>query len=223
MAIGTAKALGFDLVENFRTPYLSRSITEFWRRWHMSLSFWLRDYLYIALGGNRKGKIRTDVNLVLTMFIGGLWHGAGWNFALWGLAHGIALMVHKHWTKRVRPERLTGVPAAAYSALAWAVTLAFVMLLWVPFRAQTLTITKTYFAGLFAAQDGITWIAPHVVILIGVMAGWHALVALRARVLTIVPAERPTDWAPLLVLGGLLLAITMFAPFEASPFIYFQF
>ena len=88
---GIALLLGFHFNINFDSPYKSASITEFWRRWHISLSSWLRDYLYISLGGNRKGKIRQYANLIITMFLGGLWHGASWNFVLWGMMHGVAL------------------------------------------------------------------------------------------------------------------------------------
>ncbi|ADV43112.1 MBOAT family protein [Bacteroides helcogenes] len=97
MAIGIALLLGFHFNINFDSPYKSASITEFWRRWHISLSSWLKDYLYISLGGNRRGKIRQYVNLIITMFLGGLWHGASWNFVLWGMLHGVALAVHKFW------------------------------------------------------------------------------------------------------------------------------
>ena len=97
MAIGIALLLGFHFNINFDSPYKSASITEFWRRWHISLSSWLRDYLYISLGGNRKGKIRQYANLIITMFLGGLWHGASWNFVLWGMMHGVALAAHKCW------------------------------------------------------------------------------------------------------------------------------
>jgi D-alanyl-lipoteichoic acid acyltransferase DltB (MBOAT superfamily) len=97
MAIGLALLLGFRFMKNFDSPYKSASITEFWRRWHISLSTWLRDYLYISLGGNRRGRFRQYLNLVITMFIGGLWHGASWNFVLWGTFHGVALALHKAW------------------------------------------------------------------------------------------------------------------------------
>lgn len=97
MAIGIALLLGFHVNKNFDSPYQSASITEFWRRWHISLSSWLRDYLYISLGGNRKGKFRQYLNLIITMFLGGLWHGASWNFVVWGMFHGIALALHKAW------------------------------------------------------------------------------------------------------------------------------
>lgn len=97
MAIGIALLLGFHFNLNFNSPYKSASITEFWRRWHISLSSWLRDYLYISLGGNRHGKFRQYLNLIITMFLGGLWHGASWNFVLWGTFHGVALALHKAW------------------------------------------------------------------------------------------------------------------------------
>jgi alginate O-acetyltransferase complex protein AlgI len=107
MAIGCAKCLGYDFVRNFNLPYISRNITEFWRRWHISLSSWLKEYLYIPLGGNRKGPIRTYVNNMLTMLLGGLWHGADLTFLAWGGAHGIALCVHKtykkHFSKIIYP------------------------------------------------------------------------------------------------------------------------
>ena len=93
IAIGTAKMLGFRFEQNFNLPYFSKSLTEFWRKWHMSLSFWLRDYLYISLGGNRKGIAITYRNLMITMLLGGLWHGSSWNFVIWGGIHGLVLSV----------------------------------------------------------------------------------------------------------------------------------
>ena len=99
IARGTAKLMGIELMKNFEQPYLSANITEFWRRWHISLSSWLKDYLYISLGGNRKGKGRTYINLMITMLFGGLWHGASWNFVIWGGLHGIYLAIHKWMLK----------------------------------------------------------------------------------------------------------------------------
>ncbi len=147
MAIGTARMFGYDLPENFRMPYLSTSVAEFWRRWHMTLSAWLRDYLYIPLGGNRRGAARTYVNLMITMFLGGLWHGASWNFALWGLLHGGALAVHRLWRTRW-PERRVPV------AIAWPMTLLFVVLAWVPFRAVTFQATRDLTRALFGFGTG---------------------------------------------------------------------
>lgn len=101
IAVGLASALGYELPQNFNFPYISRSITEFWSRWHISLSNWLRDYLYISLGGNRKGKLRTYVNLMTVMLLGGLWHGAAWSYAVWGGFHGLALVLERLYTNNV--------------------------------------------------------------------------------------------------------------------------
>jgi D-alanyl-lipoteichoic acid acyltransferase DltB (MBOAT superfamily) len=104
IARGTARLLGFELMENFRLPYLATSVREFWRRWHISLSTWLRDYLYVPLGGSRGGEVRTSINLFVTMLLGGLWHGAAWNFVLWGAWHGTALVVQRSWNRARRSE-----------------------------------------------------------------------------------------------------------------------
>lgn len=133
MAIGLALIMGFKLGLNFDSPYQSRNLTEFWRRWHISLSSWLRDYVYIPLGGNRKGTIRTYVNNFLTMLIGGLWHGAAWKFVFWGAMHGVGLAVHKAsrpWLEKIPDNFLTNF-------LAWLVTFIYVSLLWVFFRAAS--------------------------------------------------------------------------------------
>ena len=220
MAIGVARMFGFELPENFRTPYLSRSITEFWRRWHISLSSWLRDYLYIPLGGNRKGGVRTDVNLFLTMLLGGLWHGAGWNFVVWGGLHGAGLFVHKHFRQAFRTDRLTG---RGYQALGWAATLLFCCLLWVPFRCGTFATTLTYLKGLVVDSGGMTWLHVQSMVLIGLMVLWHALWERDHILIRALPSPHPTEWGPAWTIGLLVLAIAMFAPFEASPFIYFQF
>src|SRR4029077_9007489 len=131
IAIGTSRIIGFDLPENFNMPYSATSITEFWRRWHITLSQWLRDYLYIPLGGNRKGKIRTYINLTLTMLLGGLWHGANWTFVAWGALHGLALAIHKLWMDGTK-GRNWKVPGF----FGWAMTYVYVCFCWVLFRAQ---------------------------------------------------------------------------------------
>lgn len=113
MAIGIALLLGFRFPMNFNSPYKADSITDFWHRWHISLSTWLRDYLYISLGGNRKGQFRTYVNLFLTMLLGGLWHGASWNFVVWGAFHGVALALHKAWRSLLGSPRQQSVTAFA--------------------------------------------------------------------------------------------------------------
>lgn len=145
MAIGIALIMGFRLGLNFDSPYQSRNLTEFWRRWHISLSSWLRDYVYIPLGGNRKGTIRTYVNNFLTMLIGGLWHGAAWKFIFWGAMHGAGLAVHKAckpWLDRL-PNNFIVV------FICWLVTFVYVSLLWVFFRAadfeQSVEIIRNIF------------------------------------------------------------------------------
>lgn len=131
MAIGISLIMGFKIGINFDSPYQSKNITEFWRRWHISLSSWLRDYVYIPLGGNRKGTFRTYINNLLTMLIGGLWHGAAWKFIFWGGMHGIGLAVHK----AARPI-LNRIPDSYFSRfVSWAITFIYVSFLWVFFRA----------------------------------------------------------------------------------------
>ena len=118
MAIGLALLLGFRFPKNFDAPYHSATITEFWRRWHISLSMWLRDYLYISLGGNRKGRLRTYFNLLVTMVLGGLWHGAAIRFVLWGTLHGVALALHKLWLSVVPGAKVSGYQMHPLSRLA---------------------------------------------------------------------------------------------------------
>jgi len=141
MAIGLAKMFGFDFLENFNYPYISKSITEFWRRWHISLSTWFRDYLYIPLGGNRKGTFNTYRNLIIVFAITGFWHGASWTFLLWGLWHGLFLVIERvtKWTERPT------IPAFVKHGYA----LLVVMIGWVYFRADNLGYASSYLATLF--------------------------------------------------------------------------
>ena len=138
IARGIAKILGFDLMLNFNLPYFARNPADFWRRWHISLSTWLRDYLYISLGGNRRGSTRTYINLALTMLLGGLWHGAAWNFVVWGAYQGFLLIVHRACQKPL--QRL--VPTSSLGTKAWnllsiVVTFQWVCLGWMIFRADS--------------------------------------------------------------------------------------
>ena len=142
MAVGLALMLGFVLIQNFDSPYKSRSITEFWRRWHISLSTWLRDYLYIPLGGNRKGPARTYVNLMTVMLFGGLWHGASWNFVIWGGIHGGMLGLERKLGKAHPLRRLPPGVSVAFTFL-------IVCLSWVFFRAKTLRQAFSYLGSLF--------------------------------------------------------------------------
>lgn len=135
MAIGLAALLGFTLPLNFNSPYKATSITDFWRRWHISLSSWLRDYLYISLGGNRKGKIRTYVNLFITMLLGGLWHGRATSFIIWGGLHGLALAIHKVWMRYVPWAKLE---SKWYKFGMGLITFHFVAYCWIYFRARSM-------------------------------------------------------------------------------------
>ena len=136
MAIGLGKMFGYDFLENFNLPYISKSIQEFWRRWHISLSSWFRDYLYIPLGGNRRGKIRTYINLIIVFFVTGFWHGASWNFIVWGLYHGSFLILERLFLGNL----LTKAP----KVVSHAYTLIVVLFGWVLFRAETLTDALNY-------------------------------------------------------------------------------
>lgn len=136
MAIGIALLLGFRFPLNFDSPYQSRNITEFWRRWHISLSTWLRDYLYISLGGNRKGKVRTYLNQMITMVLGGLWHGASWRFIIWGALHGLALGVHKFF--QGKSPRSTNPDSLWRNSLNVFLTFHFVCFCWIFFRAANM-------------------------------------------------------------------------------------
>jgi alginate O-acetyltransferase complex protein AlgI len=133
MAIGIGRLLGFKFPQNFNSPYKADSLTEFWRRWHMSLTFWIRDYVYIPMGGNRKGVVRRYVNIIFTMLIFGLWHGAGWNFVLWGGGHGAALVLENIFFRSVK-TRLT-------KALRILSTFSIILLLWIPFRSSDIQTT----------------------------------------------------------------------------------
>lgn len=150
MAIGIALLLGFRFPINFNSPYKADSVTDFWHRWHISLSTWLRDYLYISLGGNRKGKIRTYLNLFLTMLLGGLWHGASWNFIVWGGLHGVALAVHKYVRSllgRAKNYRSTGWKRF----FAVVLTFHFVCFCWIFFRNTTFEGSVTMIRQIFTA------------------------------------------------------------------------
>jgi D-alanyl-lipoteichoic acid acyltransferase DltB (MBOAT superfamily) len=156
MAIGLSLLFGIKLPLNFNSPYKSTSITEFWRRWHMTLSRFLRDYLYIPLGGSRRGSVRRYANLLATMVLGGLWHGASWTFAAWGLLHGTYLVVNHAW-RAVRPSLalLDAVPGSARHATAWLVTMISVVVAWVFFRSKTFDGAHRMLLGM-AGVNGIT-------------------------------------------------------------------
>ena len=149
MAIGCARCMGYDLQRNFNLPYLSKNPSEFWKRWHISLSTWLQEYLYIPLGGNRKGKIRTYINLILTMILGGLWHGASWTFVIWGTLHGLALCVHKAVAKNHRDKKHLPAPVLIL------INNIFVCLCWIFFRADSFGTALCVLNKIFIWSGGV--------------------------------------------------------------------
>jgi alginate O-acetyltransferase complex protein AlgI len=220
MAIGLAKMLGFYFVENFNSPYKSESITDFWRRWHMSLSTFLRDYLYIPLGGNRHGNVRTHVNLMLTMLIGGLWHGASWNFVIWGGIHGGMLSLERMMGKNSfygswpRPVKIV-------------ITFFILLITWVFFRAETFEVATRYLAVMFGAGPQLVSTAPllDAEILRNFNMLQFVICALGAWAMpnTQTILHRFVWWKALIGLGLFVLAVSMMFTRGHSPFLYFQF
>lgn len=152
MAVGLSLCFGVQLPLNFNSPYKSTSIIEFWRRWHISLSTFLRDYLYVPLGGNRKGTARRYINLFLTMLLGGLWHGAAWTFVIWGALHGLYLMINHYWNAKLRGSRTSDSRIAR--VLGWALTFVAVMVAWVVFRADSVATAVTLYKGMLGLNAG---------------------------------------------------------------------
>ncbi len=214
MAIGVARWFGFYIPKNFNYPYSSPAIDDFWRRWHISLSSWLRDYLYIPLGGNRGSERQTYRNLMATMVLGGLWHGAAWTFVAWGALHGTALAFHRAFFKG---------KAKIGFAIGLIVTQFFVLLTWVPFRAESFVDTLTIWSAFTGLRDGgSAMLSPWVWLVVPLIAldallGRGALSALKRIRLLRIPS---VYWGSLGALSGILLALY---PLEASPFVYFQF
>ncbi len=223
IAIGTAMLFGYRFPENFRRPYLATSIAEFWHRWHISLSTWLREYLYIPLGGNRGGEWFTARNLMLTMLLGGLWHGASWTFVVWGGLNGAYLVAHRQWRSRVRPrlpQRVLAHPL--YTLACWVLTLYAAGLAWVFFRARTIgdawTVAREL---LWPTELGRSLLPWHWAAVVGAVLG-IALLQEHARL------QQRLEELPWLARGALmamlLLLLAMFvATDQHVAFLYFQF
>ena len=222
MAIGLSRLFGFKLPRNFDYPYRSTSITEFWRRWHISLSSWLRDYLYIPLGGNRHGTLKQYRNLFLTMLLGGLWHGASYNFVVWGGAHGIALGAHRLFRSYFPKAFAAGAARYAWLPFAWLLTQAFVLLMWVPFRAQSFHDTSVLWHAMVGARSdqGLkAQVVPLTLLAVPILVE-HVL--LQNPRLPAVPWPRK----PFLVLVLLAACFALILPLlelKVQNFIYFQF
>ena len=228
MAIGIALLLGFRFPKNFDAPYKSATITEFWRRWHISLSSWLRDYLYISLGGNRKGRLRTYVNLLLTMLLGGLWHGAAVRFILWGGLHGAALALHKVWMSVIPGAKATGAQMHWWSrALGILLTFHLVCFGWLMFRAESMQTVALMLHQIFHNFNAA--MIPQV---IAGYAGVFALIA-AGYLLHLLPARvdnaarHVVTYAPLvlqiLMAAAMIWCVMQIKSSDIQPFIYFQF
>ncbi len=222
MAIGLGLMLGFSFMENFDAPYISRSVTEFWRRWHISLSTWLRDYLYVPLGGNRAGALKTYRNLVLTMLLGGLWHGANWTFILWGLWHGCAMAL-----ERALGSKQRGTVWPRY--VAWPLTMMFVLVGWVMFRSDSVGHAFVLYSGM-VGLNGL-YMSPEVAMLtrptekICLLAGLFIALAPGFRsCLPILNLDRiGTTLSGLRAVALFALCTVIIQARGDAPFLYFQF
>lgn len=221
IAIGAAHCLGFALPMNFRSPYASLGFSDFWRRWHISLSSWLRDYLYIPLGGNRRRPIRVSMNLLLTMLLGGLWHGASWLFVLWGALHGFYLMVERkiregypHW---IEPGGIVG------RVLVIAGTYLLVSFAWVFFRAESLSGALSMSRAMWTGATGELVLNPAQLELALAAAALMLVGNMLMRERTFVGAARLLPWwGRSVVLAALMVAIAL-SPGNDRAFLYFQF
>jgi alginate O-acetyltransferase complex protein AlgI len=220
MAVGLARLLGFELMKNFDAPYRAESITDFWRRWHVSLSTFLRDYLYIPLGGNRKGRLRTYVNLAVVMLLGGLWHGAKWNFVAWGGYHGL-LLGYERW--RGKTSLYSRFPRTARIAITFVLTL----LAWVLFRAESLSAAGQYLAAMFGLRPPGS---ASVLLAAEMYTPKNLAFAAICGILVLQPVQA-FDWVrkppgPLsaaALLSLFALALAMMSTQAFAPFLYFQF
>jgi D-alanyl-lipoteichoic acid acyltransferase DltB (MBOAT superfamily) len=223
IAIGLALLMGFTLPINFNTPYKSSSITEFWRRWHISLSSWLRDYLYISLGGNRKGKLRTYFNLFMTMFLGGLWHGANWKFVLWGSLHGIILAIEKAFNIPKISSRYWFL-----KVLGILISFHFVAACWILFRASsldvaidivqrisTITYSPTAWWNVISGYQNVM-----IIMLLGYL--WHAAPRRFIDGMLYIFTKTPMVLKAI-IFTAVIWLIYATASSEVQPFIYFQF
>jgi alginate O-acetyltransferase complex protein AlgI len=212
IAIGSARLLGFELPENFRHPYLADSPSDFWRRWHITLSTWLRDYLYIPLGGSRGSSFATALTLVVTMGLGGLWHGASWNFVLWGLWHGVLLILTRSWRDR---------PVDGWRrVLRILLTFSLVTAGWTLFRTAGASEFAALWGQMIWPNAGYAWFPPLPLVALALLLIEHLVWSSRHRELLSLPADRwQTPW----LVGLAIAALVLFAPTGFRPFVYFQF
>ena len=225
MAIGSARMMGFRFMENFQMPYSSVTITEFWHRWHISLSTWLRDYLYIPLGGNRKGIPRMYANIMITMLLGGLWHGASWNFIFWGALHGVSLAIHKAWMTWNPWQSLLDANSllrGLWSFVSRLITLGIVLLGWIFFRATSWDLAVQYVQRLLTwSSDGTHLASPYIIPATLAVLAVHLLLG-KDRNWAHEIAYRPLP-SRILAYASLGIILVCLSATDSAPFIYFQF
>lgn len=222
MAIGLGKMFGFDFCENFNYPYVSTSVQGFWRRWHISLSSWFKEYVYIPLGGNRKGKIRTYINLFVVFLLTGLWHGANYTFLLWGVFYGVLLVIERLFLGGLLNKNPIKI-------VNWIYTMFSVILLWVFFRAPNLNYAFSYIAAMFGAnsvKQGMVYVInlwQWVILIIGILLSGPAQLAL-GKVYAKVKEKTWFFWVDFAVQIALFgLSVVLLVNNTFNPFIYFQF
>ena len=221
IALGAASVLGFDMMENFRSPYFSRSVSEFWSRWHISLSTWFRDYLYIPLGGNRVSLSRWYFNLLFVFIVSGFWHGANWTYIAWGLLHGLYLVIAIMKDKAFEKMNLKFTPTMWLSAVNMLFTFVLVMLTWVFFRASTITDATIIFKKIFTIQSNE--------IAVFALNKWEMyfslvliiLLLLKEKWIPVIPTRNTWFFGVLFL--GLCFITYLFGVFNFTQFIYFQF
>ena len=219
---GIALLFGFTIPENFRNPYAAVSVTEFWKRWHMSFSGWLREFIYFPLGGSRDGRFAQYQNLFITMLVCGLWHGAAWGFVIWGGLHGVALIVHKQYTLWRAGWDSPASNGRASTALAWSFTLLFVCLTRVFFASADLTSALTYLERLVDLQA--TGMTVDRILVLGTLVGlgWNFVGDRILRAFEVLLDARPV-WAQVAIFAAVLLLLTLLRPGAESPSAYFGF
>jgi D-alanyl-lipoteichoic acid acyltransferase DltB (MBOAT superfamily) len=220
IAIGVAALLGYRFPQNFNQPYRALGIGDFWRRWHMTLSAWLRDYLYIPLGGNRHGALMTARNLMITMLLGGLWHGANWTFLIWGAMHGAMLVVDHAYRKSALYERWGKGRLAA--TIDWAITFHFVCFAWLFFRSPSLDAALQYVAGIWS-DNGAPNTMPTIVLPLIACGALTQIAPSWLRGAIGAALDERGLLAQAAAGFALFYFIVVMAPSAAAPFIYFQF
>lgn len=224
IAIGLARTMGFNFPMNFNMPYISKNFSEFWKRWHISLSSWLKDYLYIPLGGNRKGELRTHVNIMMTMLLGGLWHGANWTFVFWGGLHGLYLVIQKH------VEKMNIFNTIKNNFMKWIITSLQVMAVyilvnfaWIFFRSKDFTTAKIIIGKIINISQ-YSFVIVNKFIVVKALLLTAAFIIIEQFSMKLNMEKRIAGNNAYMFLYPLLfIAILLFGIFDKKPFIYFQF